>query len=309
VDRIFLYVDDLDRCPHDKVIEVLQAVHLLLAFELFVVVVGVDNRWLTKSVAAHYDNLLDEPDSYLEKIFQIPFALGPMTPERYQDLIIALTPPPSPVIEATHAAGGPDSLSSEVTANVDSGRVAAQVAPATVEARSGSESSTESAEPASTETAPPRPELLSITKPEQDLLGRVNDLVPTPRAAKRLVNIYRMLRVSVPDDEIEAFLPRNDSEVEGGNEYQAAILLLSILIGRPSAAQELFKALTSSPPDSEIWQLLNTISGLEQAFPLVRDHVTVTNIDAYRRWAPRVSRFSFRMSSAPTPTSEGQRTD
>ncbi|TDW76275.1 P-loop NTPase fold protein [Kribbella pratensis] len=80
VERIFLYVDDLDRCPHDKVVEVLQAVHLLLAFKLFVVVVGVDSRWLTRSIAAHYDNLLDEPDSYLEKIFQIPFALGAMTP-------------------------------------------------------------------------------------------------------------------------------------------------------------------------------------------------------------------------------------
>jgi KAP family P-loop domain len=46
VERIILFVDDLDRCPHDKVVDVLQAVHLLLAFKLFVVVVGVDSRWL-----------------------------------------------------------------------------------------------------------------------------------------------------------------------------------------------------------------------------------------------------------------------
>ena len=40
VDRIVLFIDDLDRCPPDKVVEVLQAVHLLLAFELFVVESG-----------------------------------------------------------------------------------------------------------------------------------------------------------------------------------------------------------------------------------------------------------------------------
>ena len=91
VERIVLFIDDLDRCPHDKVVEVLQAVHLLLAFKLFVVVVGVDSRWLERSLRAHYEDLLEEPDSYLEKIFQIPFMLRPMTPGRYRDLIDGLT--------------------------------------------------------------------------------------------------------------------------------------------------------------------------------------------------------------------------
>ena len=50
IDRIILYIDDLDRCPEDKVFAVLQAVHLLLTFPLFVVVVGVDPRWLLHSL-------------------------------------------------------------------------------------------------------------------------------------------------------------------------------------------------------------------------------------------------------------------
>ena len=57
----------------------LQAVHLLLAFKLFVVVVGVDSRWLERSLREHYPNLLVEPEHYLEKIFQIPFMLRRMT--------------------------------------------------------------------------------------------------------------------------------------------------------------------------------------------------------------------------------------
>jgi hypothetical protein len=40
--RVVLYIDDLDRCPPGKVLQVLEAVHLLLAFQQFVVVVAVD---------------------------------------------------------------------------------------------------------------------------------------------------------------------------------------------------------------------------------------------------------------------------
>ncbi|HEX8647266.1 MAG TPA: P-loop NTPase fold protein, partial [Thermoleophilaceae bacterium] len=58
IDRIVLYVDDLDRCPTRLVVEVLQAVHLLLAFPLFVVVVGVDPRWLTTSLERHHAALM-----------------------------------------------------------------------------------------------------------------------------------------------------------------------------------------------------------------------------------------------------------
>ncbi|MBK7758762.1 MAG: hypothetical protein IPI35_20665 [Deltaproteobacteria bacterium] len=50
VERIVLYIDDLDRCEPKRVYEVLQAVHLLLALPLFVVVVGVDARWLHSSL-------------------------------------------------------------------------------------------------------------------------------------------------------------------------------------------------------------------------------------------------------------------
>ena len=95
IERIILYIDDLDRCKEKDVVAVLQAVHLLLAFPLFVVVVAVDPRWLLHSLRVE-SNVLggdqqgfeeDEEDglgweatplNYLEKIFQIPFALRPM---------------------------------------------------------------------------------------------------------------------------------------------------------------------------------------------------------------------------------------
>ena len=102
IDRIVLYIDDLDRCPPTRVVEVLEAVHLLLAGRLFVVVVAVDPRWLLRSIAAHYAELfqgehlpaaetwIDGPAQYLEKIFQIVLTLPPLEEGGYRRLIDSL---------------------------------------------------------------------------------------------------------------------------------------------------------------------------------------------------------------------------
>ena len=75
VNRVVLYVDDLDRCQPAVVVKVLEAVHLLLSYPLFVVVVAVDAHWVSKSLATVYPTLLAgggvTPDNYLEKIFQL----------------------------------------------------------------------------------------------------------------------------------------------------------------------------------------------------------------------------------------------
>jgi hypothetical protein len=99
VERIVLYIDDLDRCPPARVVEVLQAVNLLLAFPLFVVVVGVDARWLIRSIRVQYDAVLgaseggeddhwaSTPQNYLEKIFQLSINLRPLSRRAYDRLI------------------------------------------------------------------------------------------------------------------------------------------------------------------------------------------------------------------------------
>ncbi len=84
LERIILYIDDLDRCPEERVVEVLEAVNLIMAFPLFVVVVGVDPRWVKTALQKKYKNLFNQnsdndeaisPSNYLEKIFQVPFHL------------------------------------------------------------------------------------------------------------------------------------------------------------------------------------------------------------------------------------------
>lgn len=84
LERIVLYIDDLDRCPEDRVVEVLEAVNLLMAFPLFIIVVGVDPVWVKNALVSKYKRQFGsndkeyqniDPGSYLEKIFQIPFHL------------------------------------------------------------------------------------------------------------------------------------------------------------------------------------------------------------------------------------------
>jgi len=111
-----LYIDDLDRCPPDRVVEVLEAVHLLLAVPLFVIVVAVDPRWLLRAIGVHYREVFSSgtaggtpsstgpgsfgevdpgdqqywtstPAQYLEKIFQVIFTLPAMTPGGYKSLL------------------------------------------------------------------------------------------------------------------------------------------------------------------------------------------------------------------------------
>ena len=109
VERIILYVDDFDRCKPERVIEVLETVHLLLAFRLFMVVVAVDPRWLRHCLERHYPDLLSvsgapralvahvlpsrpaTAQDYLEKIFQIPFLLQPLKDDGFRRLIHGLT--------------------------------------------------------------------------------------------------------------------------------------------------------------------------------------------------------------------------
>jgi len=99
--RIVLYIDDLDRCPAGRVVEVLEAVHLLLAFELFVVIVAVDTRWLVSALpralpALHRDEEGDNgpsPMDYIEKIFQIPFWVEPLDDDSRKRLLRGLLMP------------------------------------------------------------------------------------------------------------------------------------------------------------------------------------------------------------------------
>ncbi|MBD2629466.1 P-loop NTPase fold protein [Trichormus variabilis] len=82
--RIVLYIDDLDRCPPDKVVEVLEAVQLLLNTNIFIIVLAIDDRYIGRALEHNYRGVLKRGGTpsgvdYLEKIIQIPYRMRPIS--------------------------------------------------------------------------------------------------------------------------------------------------------------------------------------------------------------------------------------
>ena len=287
IERIVLYIDDLDRCTPDRVIEVLQAIHLLLAFPLFVVVVGVDSRWLLSSLEQQYarqvsadaaakrSEMLSTPQDYLEKIFQIPFWIRPMRVETLRRFLWASFSARPQSRDRT----GP--TTSGEAAGHQPARFAIQIDPF-----------------------------------EIDSMARLMSFLPTPRAAKRLINTYRLLRTVVRSRDVSD----HTSNTEGVLLY--VILLLGLVTGFPAEASEIFAELAKSS-ETSFWSFvdgftprLNVTSedyrnrirdsmtrdeaerwqGLVDALRQFEHDPNLDSAAVFKAWAPVVERFSFRAS-------------
>jgi hypothetical protein len=243
IDRIVLYVDDLDRCSPEIVVQTLEAIHLLLALPLFMVVVAVDPRWLQRSLAVHYKELFSEedqgnssyristPQNYLEKIFQITFAISPMSRAGFSTYVDDLT-------RTVITPAEPETLQTQQL--VPNGK--------------GMPPDASLAGPISSESQPtPLPETernqehiqkeldesraLRFSDQEKAFLKTLHPLVSTPRLTKRLVNVYRLIKAGLDYEDLHGFA--SDEE-----RYRPVLLLLAILFGHPLLAEGIFCALT-----------------------------------------------------------------
>jgi dephospho-CoA kinase len=311
IDRIVLYIDDLDRCSPEQVVEVLQAVHLLLALDLFVVVVGVDPRWLLHSLRREYRSMLTTrapgverdmrwettPQDYLEKIFNIPYALPKMSPTTFEQLVGSF-------------ADVEEHEDQEQRDASPSGGAPAQPA-ASTPAEQGSEV-------ASLRAGVSEPERRPLTTPELAMLTALAPLVETPRETKRLVNLYRMMRSTRDLSPASRFL--GDDATPG--EYQAVVILLGLLSGHARLLHDVLGGLRDRPrqehwadfaadlaprpdgdglvngvvgpiPEADAEEWTRVASGLEDVSALV----TIPDLRPFQAWAPRIARFSFLLAS------------
>jgi len=295
IDRVVLYIDDLDRCPPKRVVEVLEAVHLILALRLFVVVLAVDPRWLLQSLELHYSELLAEhegdewkssPLNYLEKIIQLPFTLRPMSAEGVATLVGDLLPVTAPTAASTTA---PARETGEAAAE-PSRPVAQLAAPTTSQAGS--------------RLANVNPQRLTLTAAERDFATVVARRLETPRAVKKFTNLYRLLRARLDEEsgELDAFLDRSGPDVP---EYEAVLILLAVLIALPGDASTLLLSLGNldrkAPPDGIAWSAQrDKLRQRKRELASFLDHVTegathgdTSTREPFRRWALEVSRYSF----------------
>lgn len=355
IERIVLYIDDLDRCSPRQVVDVLQAVHLLLALELFVVVVGVDPRWLVRSLQQQYPKLLDaprddaetgdgwdaSPEDYLEKIFGIPFILPGMTGHLERVL--------KGIFEDQRRAAETDDESSGQARDDESEptQVDPQVqpSPGPAESRAGVELDSEvnrqdrqdgnddegSEDGDDGDTGQgggaKAPAARPLTDAEVTMLAALEPLVRSPREAKRLANVYRMIRANKDLSDASRFMGATGRP----GEYEAVVVLLGLL----SAHARLLGAVLDSPAESkrpgglmsrartdtwsafvagmkprqkgEVWSndIVATMTPADRAawqalwsgLQPVTAQVTLRDLTALQAWAPSIRRFSFVLSS------------
>jgi len=338
IDRIVLYVDDLDRCRERTVVEVLEAIHLLLFFPLFVVVVGVDSRWLLHSLKQRSGAFqeIDKsavdgsprersdwqfgPLNYLEKIFQIPYSLRPMEETGFQKLMNNLTQTTESSVKIQNPTPEDRSDSQAVEERLSHVSVESPVDRIPASAPKTKAGSPPTPPPPVERTLGmrpflPNPRLLRLEECERRLMRELYPLIPSPRAAKRTANVYRLLRCSITEEDLKNFVRPDET-----GEYRAAQLLLAIQVGYPDQAEQIISDLVVDPvglihgkwwdfvgrrykdlaepsdtSESRRWRaFLTRLTSLRSTV------ATNEPCDDFIKWAPRVARFSFRFAS-PVP--------
>jgi hypothetical protein len=314
MNRIVLYVDDLDRCSEALVVDVLRAVHLLLAFPLFVVVVAVDARWVSRSLATHFPGLLSpavdgaagplggnaSPMDYLEKIFQIPFWLRQPSEGAVKQMLRSLMRE-SDAEEASRgdegARGEPDGGSSPA-----GGGTPAQEAA----------SSTPGDPVFRHREHDPMARALDLHAEESDYVASLAPLLDrTPRSLKRFVNVYRVLKASLPPPGLDDFL---EGDGPLGAPYRSVLLLLAVESGLPEVSAAMLEALLDTPVEGPARSLGQVVDGLGAAPAgqpaglsrlatwLDRECAGWRDADPrpFLEWVPRVARYSYQLHRAAT---------
>ncbi len=233
IDRIVLYIDDLDRCSVATVNQVLDAVHLLLALPLFAVVVGVDPDWLVQSLvdqrpalapgrSQEHGGVAVGPTEFLEKIFHLTYTAPNLTADGVVSLITAqlaedLTD------EEQDAAGRADDAVEE--SDIDDGDLAAH-------ARSVMKT------PAPVYQDPVDiAKAVTLTISELEALDKIAPMLArTPRKVMRFYNILAVVRASADAD------PDLVERIEHGHGSAELLLAVALCVSLPqSARSELFQ--------------------------------------------------------------------
>lgn len=313
VDRIVLYIDDLDRCNQDIVIRVLEAIHLLLAFPLFVVIVGVDPRWMHNALQIKYKEFLSKTNGtdgvstatsydYLEKIFQVPFVLKPITDQGKDNLINEQL---SPLIKKTPATNitTPNIIDEEKPQQVPDSKT--QIAstinnvPVPPTPKPDVQATTTDTLPKEETVVADNTELLNISEDEIKFMQAISFMIgDSPRTINRYINIYRIVRTHAQFE----FLDDNEHE-----HYKAAIILLAMITGYHANAAKIFKKIIDADNDStfeifleqaktngnDIDPYLNELSKAMKKDEALKD-LGAIELSRFQKNINLISRFSFR---------------
>lgn len=294
IDRIVLYIDDLDRCNNKKVMEVLEAVHLLLAFKLFVVIVGVDPRWISSALATEYKNLGNPFEEsmhtnnsastfdYLDKIFQIPFTLKELEENHSKRLVEYLF---NQQIDLEETA-----LELDIDVRDDKKESFEEII--------DNNNINENININSIINKEIEIKELKISVDELEFMKVLSPIVAnTPREVKKFVNIYRIIRI------------HEDMPIYEKNklaDFKAVMLLLVLITCESNESFNLLDAIMKDNDktktkllDLELEKSINKDNNnkiLKEICELIKSNIEVREIEVekLKQYAPLVSKFSFK---------------
>lgn len=191
--RVILFIDDLDRCPPAKVVEVLEAAQLLVKTRLFVVVLAMDERFITRALEKIYEGVLHrhgDPSGldFIEKIVQIPYRVRRIRGEAVNRYLSAQMR----VVDEKPDKASPGAKAPPPEAVKGPPPGPGQDKP---KPQGDPPKSVTGAEGASARGVLPR-DIIAFSRQEfEDLAAACDEIGLTPRAVKRLVNVYKLLKI------------------------------------------------------------------------------------------------------------------
>jgi hypothetical protein len=236
----------------------------------------VDAHWVSKSLATVYPTLLSgggvTPDNYLEKIFQLPVWLDPPPPEAATAMALALlAPPASDGVRRVAETDQPEDV--DVPRGDPANAIPTQRAQQAAPNRTGQD-----------DVATTPPASVVVEEDERAAIGRLAPLLArSPRALKRYLNTYRLLKAVLPADDL-----------------LRARLLLAVATGRPDLGERLLEQVSAAEPGATLGSVVDGCT------PAQREWLT-ENVPAGIVWreftceeltpvAAHVRRFVFRAS-------------
>jgi len=198
--RIILIIDDLDRCPPTKVVQVLEAAQLLVKTPLFVVVLAMDVRYITRALEKEYDRVLvraGEPSGldYIEKIIQIPYRVRVITPPVVGGFLSSQMQLQPPAPQETDRTRLDDEAEEEPVADSQA-ELTIQEQWEQAYKKEGEESGVTPARPVRSELRVLPTRVHRFNEDDHRLISLCcSAIAVSPRAMKRLVNVYKLLKI------------------------------------------------------------------------------------------------------------------
>ena len=234
--RVVLFIDDLDRCPPHKVVEVLESVQLLLKTELFIVVLGLDTRYVTRALEKAYAGILrweGDPSAldYIEKILTFAYRVKPVRKDSTATFLEGL---------GLEVVGAPAVTGSETRGGI----------------QAGSDGGPESVDPVAQRSQVGnigalalQPAVVTFTSEEYERIQYVLEQIQlTPRAIKRIGNVMKLIRI---------FWHRTDTSPEP-RMVQTVAALLALSARYPRAMCDAFVEMDAryqeTPPSTQTWR-------------------------------------------------------